>query len=200
MKRKWFLTAVALLCLFLATGCGKAGGNEEKTTIIRVALNMPKTHAEYIALDDFGQKFKEATNGRYEVQIYPNAVLGDQGQVTEMIRTGALQLAVVPMSVPESYNSDFAIIAAPYLYDNLEQMEAAARKGVFDPLFTTTDKFNFEIVTLFTSGARHIYCDKPIVEPEDLKGYKIRVQDSDSYIKMIDIVFHECGAAVLRVG
>ena len=49
-----------------------------------------------------------------------------------MIRTGALQLAVVPMSVPESYNSDFAIIAAPYLYDNLEQMETAAREGVFD--------------------------------------------------------------------
>lgn len=105
-----------------------------------------------------------------------------------MIRTGALQLAVVPMSVPESYNSDFAIIAAPYLYDNLEQMETAAREGVFDPLFATTDKFNFEVATLYTSGARHIYTDKPIVTPEDLKGCKIRVQDSDTYIRMIDLM------------
>lgn len=181
MKRTVVL--MAALCLCMLTGCGSV---KEEKTIIRVAFNQPETHPEYIALADFGEKFAEATDGRYEVQIYPNAVLGDQGAVTEMVRTGALQLAVVPVSVPEGYNGDFAIIAAPYLYDNLEQMETAAREGVFDPLFTTTSKYNFEIVTLYTSGARHIYTDKPIVTPEDLAGYKIRVQDSDAYIQMID--------------
>ncbi|MDB8711777.1 TRAP transporter substrate-binding protein [Mediterraneibacter gnavus] len=176
---------ILMISLGLLSGCETT---EEKTQIIRVAFNQPESHPEYKALEDFGEKFKEATNGRYEVEIYPNAVLGDQGAVTEMVRTGAIQLAVVPMSVPESYNSDFAIIAAPYLYDNLEQMETAAREGVFDPLFTTTSKYNFEIVSLYTSGARHIYTDKPIVTPEDLKGYKIRVQDSDAYIQMIDLM------------
>lgn len=187
MKKRCFaaLLVTFAMVLSLLTGCGSG---EEKTQIIRIAFNQPETHPEYLALADFGEKFKEATGGRYEVEIYPNAVLGDQGAVTEMVRTGAIQLAVVPISIPESYNSDFAIIAAPYLYDNLEQMETAAREGVFDPLFTTTSKFNFEIVTLYTSGARHIYTDKPIVTPEDLKGYKIRVQDSDAYIKMIDLM------------
>lgn len=179
-----FLLVLAMM-LGLLTGCS---ADEKKTQIIRVAFNQPETHPEYLALADFGEKFKEATDGRYEVEIYPNAVLGDQGAVTEMVRTGAIQLAVVPISIPESYNSDFAIVSAPYLYDNLEQMETAAREGVFDPLFTTTSKYNFEIVTLYTSGARHIYADKPIVEPEDLKGYKIRVQDSDTYLKMVDLM------------
>ena len=188
MKIKHVLVLQAALGVALLTGCGMINEEEEKTQIIRVAVNQPETHAEYIALADFGEKFEEATDGRYEVQIYPNAVLGDQGPVTEMIRTGALQLAVVPVSVPESYNEDFAIIAAPYLYDDLEQMETAAREGVFDSLFTTTDKFNFEIVSLYTSGARHIYTDKPVVTPEDLKGYKIRVQDSEVYIQMMNMM------------
>ncbi len=188
MKIKHVLVLQAALGVALLTGCGMINEEEEKTQIIRVAFNQPETHAEYIALADFGEKFEEATDGRYEVQIYPNAVLGDQGPVTEMIRTGALQLAVVPVSVPESYNEDFAIIAAPYLYDDLEQMETAAREGVFDSLFTTTDKFNFEIVSLYTSGARHIYTDKPVVTPEDLKGYKIRVQDSEVYIQMMNMM------------
>lgn len=139
MKKKNVMAMAAALLMFSLSGCGAAGEDVEQTQIIRVAFNQPETHAEYIALADFGEKFQKATNGRYEVQIYPNAVLGDQGPVTEMIRTGALQLAVVPVSVPESYNEDFAIIAAPYLYDNLEQMEIAAREGIFDPLFTTTD-------------------------------------------------------------
>ena len=188
MKIKHVLVLQAALGVALLTGCGMINEEEEKTQIIRVAFNQPETHAEYIALADFGEKFEKATDGRYEVQIYPNAVLGDQGPVTEMIRTGALQLAVVPVSVPESYNEDFAIIAAPYLYDDLEQMETAAREGVFDSLFTTTDKFNFEIVSLYTSGARHIYTDKPVVTPEDLKGYKIRVQDSEVYIQMMNMM------------
>ena len=188
MKIKHVLVLQAALGVALLTGCGMINEEEEKTQIIRVAFNQPETHAEYIALADFGEKSEEATDGRYEVQIYPNAVLGDQGPVTEMIRTGALQLAVVPVSVPESYNEDFAIIAAPYLYDDLEQMETAAREGVFDSLFTTTDKFNFEIVSLYPSGARHIYTDKPVVTPEDLKGYKIRVQDSAVYIQMMNMM------------
>ena len=192
INRRTFLKVMGAAALAASagglSGCGSTGENGEKSTIIRVAFNQPETHAEYIALADFGEKFAAATHGRYQVEIYPNAVLGDQGPVTEMIRTGALQLAVVPMSVPESYNSDFAIIAAPYLYDNLEQMETAAREGVFDPLFATTDKFNFEVVTLYTSGARHIYTNKPITKPEDLKGYKIRVQDSDTYIQMINLM------------
>lgn len=184
MKKHFVPAFIAVLLLAALSGCAAAGD----TQIIRVAFNQSETHAEYLAMRDFGEKFYEATDGRYEVQIYPNAVLGDQGPVTEMIRTGALQMAIVPMSVPESYNSDFAIISAPYLYDNLGQMETAAREGVFDPLFTTTGRFNFEIVTLYTSGARHIYTDKPIVTPADLKGYKIRVQDSDAYIQMINLM------------
>lgn len=59
------------------TGCGSSGQGDGKNTIIRVAFNQPETHAEYIALADFGEKFAAATNGRYQVEIYPNAVLGD---------------------------------------------------------------------------------------------------------------------------
>ena len=190
MKRKGALALVLTAALALGTlsGCSTAAADGTRTQIIRIAFNQPESHPEYIALDYFAKKFSEATDGRYEVEIYPNAVLGDQGPVTEMVRTGALQMAVVPMSVPEGYNEDFSIIAAPYLYDNLEQMETAAREGVFDPMFTTTDKFGFEIATLFTGGARHVYTDKPIEKPEDLKGYKIRVMGSDAYLKMMELM------------
>ncbi|HIT64572.1 MAG TPA: TRAP transporter substrate-binding protein [Candidatus Ventrimonas merdavium] len=169
------------------SGCGLVAGPGE-TQIIRVAFNQSEEHPEYLAMTEFGEKFSEATDGRYQVQIYPNAIMGDQGPVTELVRTGALQMAMVPVSVPEGYNSDFAIVSAPYLYDNTAQLLEAGRRGVFDDLFATTNKFNFEVVSLFTSGVRGIYTDKAIMTPEDLKGYKIRVQDSDTYIRMIDLM------------
>ena len=102
INRRTFLKVMGAAALAASagglSGCGSTGENGEKSTIIRVAFNQPETHAEYIALADFGEKFAAATNGRYQVEIYPNAVLGDQGPVTEMILTCALHLAVVPMS------------------------------------------------------------------------------------------------------
>ena len=34
--------------------------------------------------------------------------------MAEFIRTGALQMAIVPCSVPEGYDADFAIVGAPF--------------------------------------------------------------------------------------
>ena len=185
--KTWIAAALLAGAAAGLSGCGLVAGQGE-TQIIRVAFNQSEEHPEYLAMTEFGEKFSEATDGRYQVQIYPNAIMGDQGPVTELVRTGALQMAMVPVSVPEGYNSDFAIVSAPYLYDNTAQLLEAGRRGVFDDLFSTTNKFNFEVVSLFTSGVRGIYTDKAIMTPEDLKGYKIRVQDSDTYIRMIDLM------------
>lgn len=189
MNKVRFLWTAVLAAASAAVlgGCGSSSENGG-AQIIRVAFNQSEAHPEYIAMTEFGEKFKEATDGRYEVQIYPNAIMGDQGPVTELVRTGALQMAMVPVSVPEGYNSDFAIVSAPYLYDSTDQLLEAGKQGVFDELFETTKKFNFEVVSLYSSALRSIYTDKPIEKPEDLKGYKIRVQDSDTYIRMINLM------------
>lgn len=189
MKKWLYALLTGLAASVCLSGCnGQGTGRGDEPVIIRVAFNQSELHPEYIAMTEFGEKFKEATNGAYEVQIYPNAILGDQGPVTEFVRTGALQMAMVPVSVPEGYNPDFSIVSAPYLYDDMEQLRTAVREGVFDELFQTTSKYDFDTMTVYTSGPRHIYTDKPIRTPDDLKGYKIRVMDSDTYIKMINLM------------
>lgn len=187
MKKILWIGVLGVLATALLAGCQKTPEMAD-TKIIRVAFNQSEAHPEYLAMKEFGEKFSQATNGAYEVQIYPNAIMGDQGAVTELVRTGALQMAMVPISVPEGYNRDFAIVSAPYLYDNCDQLKAAAVSGVFDTLFATTKKYNFEVVTLYTSGARHVYADRPIQTPEDLAGCKIRVMDSETYIKMMKLM------------
>lgn len=75
-------------------------------------------------MTEFGKAFNEATDGAYEVQIYPNAIMGDQGPVTELVRTGTLQMAMVPVSVPEGYNAEFPSIR-DYQYQHLYDYGAA---------------------------------------------------------------------------
>ena len=91
-----FLCMSLLVCSAL-TGCSintTADGHEVK--IIRVAFNQNEDHPQYKAMRELGDKFEEATNGRYKMVIYPNGVLGEQGSMAEFIRTGALDMAIVP--------------------------------------------------------------------------------------------------------
>ena len=96
-----------------------------------------------------GEDFERETNGRYKMKIYPNGVLGSQTEVLEFIRTGALQMAIVPTSSPEGYSKDFAIVGAPYLYDDIDHMSRAVQAGVYDKLFKSANKFGFCL--LYTS-------------------------------------------------
>lgn len=180
-----------LLCITAAVmfvGCNsgdeKSADNKE-TKIIRVAFNQNEEHPQYKAMKELGEKFKEATDGRYEMVIYPNGVLGEQGSMAEFIRTGALEMAIVPCSVPEGYDSDFAIVGAPYLYQDMDHLRRATENGVFKELFHSTRKFNFEVLTVYTAGERNIYSDKPINSPDDLKGMIVRVNDSPTYLNMV---------------
>lgn len=177
------LGVACALCLF--TGCG---GQQQEVTEIRVAFNQNEQHPQYLAMQELGEKFEEATNGRYHMTIYPNGVLGEQGAMAEFIRTGALQMAIVPCSVPEGYDSDFAIVGAPYLYDDMDHLRRATVGGVFDDLFASTAKYGFQVLTVYTAGERNMYSDKPINSAADMAGMIVRVNDSPTYIEMVELM------------
>ena len=90
--RKRYLLAMGLLAMGLAcSGCSKSSGQLDGG-IIRIAYNQAPTHPHYQALERAGERFKEATGGRYEFLIYPNEVLGDQRATLELIQNGATRI------------------------------------------------------------------------------------------------------------
>lgn len=182
-----------VVCLVVGTltGCTSSSNKTssgEEVTEIRVAFNQNEKHPQYLAMKKLGEEFEKATNGRYKMTIYPNGVLGEQGAMAEFVRTGALQMAIVPCSVPEGYDKDFAIVGAPYLYDDIDHMERAVVGGVFDDLFYSARKYSFQVLTVYTAGERNVYSNKPINSAADLAGQIIRVNDSPTYIEMTKLM------------
>lgn len=182
MSKKFALLLGAVCVAGMLTACGGSVDNE--VTEIRVAFNQNENHPQYKAMEWLGEEFEKQTGGKYHMTIYPNGVLGEQGSMVEFIRTGALQMAIVPCSVPEGYDSDFAIVGAPYLYSDMDHLERATVGGVFDDLFESARKYSFQVLTVYTAGERNVYAKKPINSADDLKGMIIRVNDSPTYIEM----------------
>lgn len=66
-------------------------------------------------------------------------------------------MAVVGNPVVENFNKDFAVIGLPYLYDSLEHQKKVFLSDVLKSLFKWVSSNGFEVVGIFTAGARCIY-------------------------------------------
>lgn len=194
MSRKSIKNVVVLLIVALLPFCLFANGDKEttssgaavKTTVLQVAFNQSDSHPQYKALMEFSDNLYKATDGRYKLDVKPNALLGDQRSTIEMVQDGAIDMSLISNSLMENFNKDFSVLGLPYVYDNLEHQKTVFTSGALDNLFATTKANGFQVVAAFTSGARSVYTDKPITVPADLAGYKIRVMQSDTMVKTLN--------------
>lgn len=188
MKKILFAGSLLLIGMFI--GCSKeketVAEEKVKTQVLKVAFNQSENHPQYKALTKFSNQLEEQTKGAYKLEISPNALLGDQRATAELVQNGVIQMSVVGNPVVESFNKDFSVIGLPYLYDNLEHQKKVFLSDVLEPLFKSVSSSGFEVIGAFTAGARCLYTDKPMMKPEDLKGHKFRVMQSDTMKKMVD--------------
>lgn len=192
------LVAVAVASTGFVSACANLGGlnletvgSQGQTTYVKLALNQTESHPSYIALDSFAQRFSERTDGRWEIDIFPNEQLGSQQEVLQFISSGAIEMAIVSGTQLENLNRDFQVLNMPTTFTDVEhQMEVIRDPSIVGDLFTSLeDENNVTVIGGFTQGTRHIYtAGAPIDTPEDLAGEKIRVQESDMHIRMIELM------------
>ena len=184
---------VGLMSLSLAA-CGggsgdgsSAGGGSQ--TVFKLAFNQTEDHPQYAAGVALGEKLEEATDGRYSVKVYPNEQLGGQADVIQNLSNGTVELMWVGAPVLEGFNSDFVVFNLPYMFDSTEAQGAVlSNTDALDDLYHSIEAAkSITVLTGVNAGTRNVYNSKhPIQTPADLQGLKIRVQQSDSQVAMIE--------------
>lgn len=156
-------------------------------TEIKVAFNQSNNHPQFLALEEFGKALSEQTDGRYEVKVFPNELLGDQRAALELLQNGAIQMATVAAPLVENYEKSFRVIGMPFIYAGPEHQEKVFTSDALDELYTSTKQYGFEVLTAYTAGARSIYNKAgPVESVASMDGQKIRVMQSDTMVKMLD--------------
>ena len=183
-------TLVAALALAACSGgSGGNGGDSGETHTMKLALNQAQTHPSFIALEKFGEDLGEATDGRWDVQVFGDGTLGPQDEYAQQVSDGVIDLAIVSAPQLENLNDDFVIFSLPTVFDSIDhQMDVLSDPEVVGDLYTSlSDSNNLTVVGGFTQGARSIYLKDGIAEkPADLKGKKIRVQPSPVFVAMME--------------
>jgi TRAP-type C4-dicarboxylate transport system substrate-binding protein len=85
----------------------------------------------------------------------------------------------------------------PYLFDSEEVYRSVMEDTDYmQNIYQSTDDAGFRVVTWYNAGTRNFYAKTPIRTPEDLKGKKIRVQQSPASVAMVQ----SFGAAAAPMG
>ncbi len=181
------MTAAAALALTACTGGGAIEQAETRTLVL--SLNQTEEHPSYIALEQFGDDLHEATDGRLDVEVYPNETLGAQQEVVQLVGDGAVDMAVVSGTQMENISEGFQVLNLPTAFEDIDhQLRVVNDEAIVGELFTSVeDSNNLTVLGGLTQGSRHLYTAQgPIEEPADLRGMKVRVQESDIHIDMIN--------------
>lgn len=191
MKTKNLLTISVslLLSASILSGCGseKSNGNTtNKTVVLKLAENQPEDYPTTIGDKEFARLVEEKTNGRYKVEVYSGGQLGDEKSAIEQVQLGTIDLARVNASPLAEFSDEIGVLSMPYLFSSEKQKWDVLNGEVGKKLLDTLQSDGIVGLTYYDSGSRSFYTTKrPVKKPEDMKGLKIRVQQSELFMELV---------------
>jgi len=188
MRRKSIISFAFLLLIATLAGCNNTTVQKDVEVLrFGYASNSPPVIE---AMEEFGRLVSEKTDGQLTVEFFPDGQLGGERELIELTQTGAIDLTKVSGAALESFADQYAIFSIPYLFDSEEHFyNVMENKEVTEDIYHSTEEIGLIGLTYYDSGARNFYMnDGPVNKPEDLKGKKIRVMESDLAIKMIQLL------------
>ncbi|HZH59244.1 MAG TPA: TRAP transporter substrate-binding protein [Metabacillus sp.] len=195
MKKVFSIAATGILSLSILAACGSnsdggnsAEGGSEKAVSLRLAHNQPEDHPVHTSLMELSTLTEENSDGSVKMEVFPNGQLGQERDVIELVKSGTLDMAKVSASALEAFDSNYGIFSLPYVFQSKEHYhEVMDNSEAVQEIFQGTKDQGFVAIGWYDAGQRSIYtADKKVESPADMKGLKIRVQESPTSISMIE--------------
>ena len=171
-----------LLAPLLLTACSKRRGARP----LFAADSQPDDYPTTQGLHAIDRMLNERTNGAMRVRVYPGGQLGAEKDTLEIAVFGGLDLTRVNLAPINSIVPQTIVLALPFLFRSVAHSRATFDGRIGRKVLDSMTPHGLRGMCYYDSGARSFYNTKrPIVTPDDIAGMKIRVQNSDIYVAMM---------------
>ncbi len=180
---------VTAVCAVLAAGLVFTGCKDKNASgkmVLRYAENQAQDYPTTQAAYKFAELVEQKTNGRIHIDVYHGGQLGDEKAVIEQLQFGAIDFTRVSISPLSEFEKSLNVLQLPYLYKDAAQMWRVLDGKIGENFLNSMEKNNLIGLSWFDAGARNFYDSKrPVTKLEDMKGLKIRVQESQLMMGMV---------------
>ncbi len=145
----------------------------------RASDNQAADYPTVQALQFMAKMVEERTGGRHWIRIFHSSQLGEEEQTIQQTRIGVIDILRTNVAPIGSLVPAANLLSLPFLFRSLEHLHHVVDQSIGQEILASFEPHGFIGLTFYDSGARSIYNNaRPVRSLEDVKGLRIRVQQS----------------------
>jgi tripartite ATP-independent transporter DctP family solute receptor len=162
-------------------------GASSHATEFRSAEAQPEDYPTTLAVRQMGETLKRLTHGKHSITVFAGSKLGTEKDAVEQTKLGALAMTRVNVAPMNNICSATMVPTMPFLFRSKEHMRAVLDGPIGEDILKDCEAQGFIGLAFYDSGSRSIYSvKKPVKTLADVKGMKIRVQQSDLWVSLME--------------
>ena len=180
------LWRIAVLVVLLSEAAVATGAVARE---FRAADTQSADYPTVQALDYMGGVIAERTGGRDQIRVFHSRQLGEEKETIEQTRAGAIDLNRTNAALIGSFVPAMNVLAMPFLFHSVEHLQKVLDGPIGKEILGSFEPYGFVGLAFYDSGARSIYNSvRPIRSIADMKGLRIRVQQSELMSDMVKVL------------
>jgi TRAP-type transport system periplasmic protein len=148
--------------------------------------NVPPTYPMNVRVRAAADRIREATGGRFDLQVFPNGQLGTDTDMLSQVRSGAIHFYTASGLVLSTLVPVTAINALGFAFKDYSQVWPAMDGELGTHLRGAIQSGGlYPMRKIFDIGFRETTSStRPITTPDDYKGFKVRIPVSQLGVSM----------------
>ena len=139
------------------------------------------------AVKFMGERLKALTNGKHSIRVYNNSALGNEKDTIEQTKIGALAMTRVNIAPMNNICAETQVPTMPFLFRSTAHMRTVLDGAIGEEILASCAPQGFIGLAYYDSGSRSLYTAKKAIRTlADAKGIKIRVQQSDLWVALLE--------------
>ena len=153
----------------------------------RAADIQPDDYPTVQALRYMSEVLSKGSNGKFSIKVYSKSALGNEKDTIEQTKLGAIAMARVNVAPMNNICASTMVPTMPFLFRSTDHMRKVLDGPIGEEILKDCEAQGFIGLAFYDSGARSIYTvKKPIKSIGDAKGLKVRVQQSDLWVSLLE--------------
>lgn len=140
--------------------------------VFRIGSAAPENTPWGRTLNRLAAEWQEISDGRVRVQVFHNAIAGDEADMVRKMRIGQLQAVVMTNVGLSNFSEGILTLSMPFLIRNQDEYDRVFEE--IEPILASqVEDDGFRVLAWSTAGWLYFFSDEPIRTPEELRGLKL---------------------------
>ena len=156
---------------------------------LKLAHPVPEADLQQNLALEFKRVVEEKTGGEVTVQIFPNGQLGNDQQMIDGTRSGIIDVTLIGLNNYTGLVPEAGAFELPFVFPTREVAYKALDGAPGQAVAAQMETHGLKLLGYGENGYRNMTNNKgPIRAPEDLKGLRMRVNNSKALNDMFELL------------